>query len=123
MPSSSRFATRVGNVRLLRAALLALGCAAAACAQPRDETASAPGCTVQVIVTLQSAPEDALVADLARVTGARLELVRSMTSNLHLFSLEAQGPQPECDAAVERLRRDPRVRSVDLDRRRQTQPR
>ncbi len=73
-------------------------------------------------MTLQSAPDDALVADLDRVSGARLELLRTMTSNLHLFSLEAQGPQPECDAAVERLRRDPRVRAVDLDERRQIQP-
>jgi hypothetical protein len=108
------------KVQLLRGAVLALGCAAAACAQPRDDAARASGCVVQVIVTLQSSPDDALVADLARVTGARLTLVRTMTSNLHLFSIEA-GPEPECDAAIERLRSDPRVRAVDLDRRRQIQ--
>jgi hypothetical protein len=48
----------------------------------------------------------------------RLELVRTMTSNLHLFAMTAAGPEPECTAAMERLRRDPRVRSVDLDQRR-----
>jgi hypothetical protein len=66
-------------------------------------------------------PDDALVADLARVSGARLELLRTMTANLHLFSLEADGPEPECDAAVERLRHDSRVSAVDLDQRREIQ--
>jgi hypothetical protein len=110
------------NVCFLRSAFLAFGCALAACAQPRDEIASTPRCALTVIVTLQSAPDDALIGDLARVSGARLELLRTMMSNLHLFSLEAQGPEPECDLAVERLRRDPRVGAVDRDERRQIQP-
>jgi hypothetical protein len=109
------------NVRLLRCTLLALGCAAGACAQPREDQASTPGCSVRVIVTLQPAPDAALVADLGRVSGARLELVRTMTSNLHLFSIDAPGSASECDAAIERLRRDPRVRAVDLDQRREIQ--
>jgi hypothetical protein len=76
---------------------------------------------VQVIVALQGDPAPALVADLGRVSGARLELVRSMTTNLHLFALSAPGPQADCVAAVERLRGDARVRSVDVDQRRQIQ--
>ena len=107
---------------LLRSAFLALCCAAAACAQPGDQLASTPRCALRIIVTLPSAPDEALVADLDRVSGARLELLRTMTPSLHLFSLEAQGPETECDAAVERLRRDPRVRAVDRDERRQIQP-
>lgn len=122
MSPASRFATRSLHAQLLRAACLALGCATAACAQPRAEVAPAAGCAARIIVTLRPAPDDALVADLARVSGARLELVRTMTSNLHLFSLEARGAQSDCDAAVERLRRDPRVRAVDLDERRGPQP-
>jgi hypothetical protein len=55
------------------------------------------------------------------VSGARLELVRTMTSNLHLFTLTAAGPESECAAAMERLQRDPRVRAVDIDRRREIQ--
>jgi hypothetical protein len=101
-----------------RSLLLIWGCAAAACAQPRaDVTPSS--CSVRVIVALQSAPADALIADLARVSGARLELVRAMTSNLHLFTLTAAGPERECTAAIERLRGDARVRAVDLDQRRE----
>ncbi len=106
------------SVSLPRSVLLLLGCAAAACAQPRDDRAREPSCEVRVIVALQPPPDDALVADLGRVSGARLELVRTMTLNLHLFALTAAGAEPECNAAIERLRRDPRVRSVDLDQRR-----
>jgi hypothetical protein len=109
------------SVNLQRCVFLLAGCAAAACAQPRDDGARSPGCGVRVIVALQPSPDDALVADLARVSGVRLELVRTMTSNLHLFAMTAAGPEPECTAAIERLRRDPRVRSVDLDQRRKIQ--
>ena len=96
---------------------------AAACAQPRDDLAhDAPsGCSVRVIAGLASAPDDALLADLSRASGARLELVRSMTSGLYLLSLQAAGPESECMAAIERLRSDARVRSVDLDERRRIQ--
>ena len=102
---------------------LALGCSAAACVQPRADVAEAQSstCTLRVIVALDAAPDAALLADLSRVSGARLELVRTMTSNLHLVSLEAQGDDSECKAAMERLRGDPRVRSVDVDARRKIQ--
>jgi hypothetical protein len=101
--------------------LVAVGCAAAACAQPRGAAREPTDCSVQVIVALRSAPEESVVADLGRASGARLELVRTMTSNLHLFSLTAPGSAEECTAAIERLRRDARVRSVDLDERRRIQ--
>ena len=66
-------------------------------------------------------PDAALLADLSRVSGAHLELIRTMTSNLHLLALQAQGGDSECKAAMERLRGDPRVRSVDVDARRKIQ--
>lgn len=117
-----------GRVRTVSRArtllMLVLGFAAAACAQPRTDVAAQPTnsmCTLQVIVALDAAPDAALLADLSRVSGARLELVRTMTSNLHLLALEAQGDDSECKAAMERLRGDPRVRSVDVDSRRKIQ--
>src|SRR5262252_268762 len=101
------------RARLLLA--LALGCAAAACAQPRDIAQIAPtDCSMRVIAALNDAPDDKLLADLSRVSGARLELVRPMASNLYLLTLEAQGADSECRAAMERLRGDPRVKSVDV---------
>ena len=103
--------------------MLMLGFAAAACAQPRTDVAEAATsmCTLRVIVALDAAPDAALLADLSRFSGARLELIRTMTSNLHLLALEAQGGDSECKAAMERLRGDPRVRSVDVDARRKIQ--
>jgi hypothetical protein len=80
-------------------------------------------CRVQVIVSFaqaaqnQSPPDDRLVQDLARVAGVNLLYLRSVTSELHLFSLSGVGD--DCGKAVERLRGDPRVRSVDIDQRRQ----
>lgn len=102
---------------------LMLGSAAAACAQPRTNVAEAATstCSLRVIVALDAAPDAALLADLSRVSGARLELIRTMTSNLHLLALEAQGDDSACMAAMERLRGDPRVRSVDVDARRRIQ--
>lgn len=110
------------RLRLLHAPLLILGCIAAACAQQRDDRARAPaGCTERVILTLHAAPDDALFSDLGRVSGAKLELVRAMTSNLYLFVLSAARPEPDCSDAIERLRRDPRVGTADLERRRDIQ--
>lgn len=102
---------------------LLLASAAAACAHPRADVAVAATamCNLQVIVALDAAPDAALLADLSRVSGARLELIRAMTSNLYLLALEAQGDDSECRAAMERLRGDPRVRSVDVDARRKIQ--
>jgi len=101
---------------------LLLGCGAAACVQPREVAQAAPStCSLQVIAALDAAPDDKLLADLSRVSGARLALVRTMTSNLHLLTLEAQGADSECRAAMERLRGDARVRSVDVDARRKIQ--
>jgi hypothetical protein len=90
--------------------------------QPREVAQAAPStCSLNVIVALNDAPDDKLLADLSRVSGARLELIRTMPSNLHLLSLEAQGADSECRAAMERLRGDPRVRSADVDARRKIQ--
>jgi hypothetical protein len=93
---------------------------ATACAQPRDDVAHdvSSGCSVRVIAGLASTPDPALLADLSRASGARLELIRSMASGLYLLSLQAAGPDSDCMAAIERLRSDARVRSVDLDERR-----
>jgi hypothetical protein len=101
--------------------LFLLVCAAAACAQPRSAAREQPGCSVQAIVALQLEPVPSLLAELGRASGARIELVRTMTTNLHLLSLTAPGGDAECMAALEQLRRDPRVRSVDVDQRRQIQ--
>jgi len=78
-------------------------------------------CSTQVIVSLapgtRNPPEDDLVKDIGRKAGVNLVYLRSVTPELLVFSLTAAGD--DCDRAVGRLRSDPRVRSVDIDRRRQ----
>jgi hypothetical protein len=106
---------------LPRLAPVLLSCATAACAQPRNDAREPLNCSAQAIVALQLDPTPSLLAELGRGSNARLELVRTMTTNLHLISLTAPGTEAECMAAIERLRRDPRVRSVDVDQRRQIQ--
>jgi hypothetical protein len=121
-PRVADLAVPCDRVRLLHAPLLILGCVAAACAQQSNDRAGEPaGCSARVILALQAAPDDALFADLGRVSGAKLELVRAMTSNLYLFVLSSARPEPDCSDAIERLRRDPRVGAADFERRREIQ--
>jgi hypothetical protein len=96
--------------------------AAVACAQqrPLDAAGSAPGtCALPVIVAFANAPDAALLADLGRGSGVRLDSAASLTTNIYSLTLHADGGDAACRDAVQRLRADPRVRSVDLDERRQ----
>jgi hypothetical protein len=87
---------------------------------------------VRLIVGLDGRLDDELLAELEQTSGARLSLVGVVKPGaLYVLSLgmdapstdptEASGVQSECAAAAERLRHDPRVRSVDVDARRQPQ--
>ena len=103
----------------------------AACAAPVDSPsgtaaaapASAAGCTAQVIVGLstpvEGEPDAILVDDLARTAGVNLAYVRSLSTSQHVFELSAKNP--DCGDAIDRLRADPRIASVDLDSRRKPQ--
>jgi hypothetical protein len=103
------------------------GALLAACAAPVDGTsdATAAGCTMQVIVSLatpvEGEPDAALVDDLERVGRLRLAYLRSVTAGMHVFELSADDADPDCVGALDRLRADPRIRSVEPDRRRRPQ--
>jgi len=77
-------------------------------------------CATQVIVAFSrdqgNRPSDRFVRDLARADGVRLTFLRTIGLGLYVFSLAA--PDSNCRDALERLRRDARVRSVDVDQRR-----
>jgi hypothetical protein len=77
-------------------------------------------CATQVIIAFfgdqGSRPSDRFVGDVARADSVALKFVRNIGPGLFVFSLTA--PDPNCRAALQRLRRDARVRSVDVDRRR-----
>lgn len=108
-------------------AVLGVGAAAACTGRSERELAQAgaePGtCALRLIVGLEGAPDRALLADLGRASGARLEIVSVISPDrLYVLSLTADGAASECGAAADRLRRDARVRSVDVDTRRRPQP-
>jgi len=58
------------------------------------------------------------VTDLARAVGVQLALIRTVTPGLYVFSLASAESDPGCREALERLRRDARVRSAEIDARR-----
>ena len=107
--------------RALLSILLAV--AAAACAQQEAGRTAGAGCELPVIVAFASAPNDALLADLGRSAGVRLEGATPLTSSIYSLTLRAEGGATICSDAVQKLRADARVRSVDLDERRQIQAR
>ncbi|HZF31455.1 MAG TPA: hypothetical protein VE907_20230 [Gammaproteobacteria bacterium] len=108
---------------LARSLLSVLLAATTACAQQGARQTAEAGCALSVIVAFASPPDDALLADLGRGAGVRLEGATSLTTNIYSLTLRADGAEAVCRDAVQRLRADPRVRSVDLDERRQIQAR
>lgn len=68
---------------------------------------------------MQHAPDDRFVADLARAADVRLTFVSVIARNLYLFTLSGSSGDADCRPVLERLRQDARVRSVDIDERRQ----
>ena len=105
--------------RPLAAALIAA--ATAACAQqPQagEPQAAASGCSQPIIVAFVAAPSEALFSELERTSGSRFEARTALTPTLYALTVGADSSQMACAAAVEQLRRDARVRSVDFDERR-----
>ena len=106
--------------RLSLTALLAVACSLSAC-NGAVETALAQTdkCSAQVIVRHVAEPDSALLADLERTNELTLEPLGVITRDLRVYTLRAAGTNDDCIAAIYRLRRDDRVRSVDLDVRRE----
>jgi hypothetical protein len=112
-----RFAAAVVSCRSA-SGLLVLPVLASIAAQPASSQVDP--CATQVIVAFSrdqgNRPSDRFVSDLARADGVRLTFLRTLGSGLYVFLLAA--PDSKCRDALERLRRDARVRSVDVDQRR-----
>ena len=110
------------RIRTACAALAVSGLLGACVTEPTSdspEPIATTACSTQVIVALSEStdpePDAALVADLADTANVRLTFLRSAGPGMHVFSLHADDPEPSCDSALDRLRRDPRVRSIELD--------
>jgi hypothetical protein len=76
-------------------------------------------CSERVIVRFNSEADDALLADLERVNALELEPLSAIAADLGVYALRAFDSADGCSAAIDRLRRDARVRSVDRDARRE----
>ena len=100
-------------------AWLAVVCAIAGCKERGTETALADNAECSVIARFATEPDAALLADLERKNAVELEPLAAITDDLRVYRLRAVGQDEDCVAAIERLRRDDRLRSVELDARRQ----
>jgi hypothetical protein len=74
---------------------------------------------VPVIVRFATEPDGALLADIERRNALELEPLDTIVNDLRTYTLRAAGSDDDCAAALDRLWRDERVRSVDIDARRQ----
>ena len=97
--------------------MLAVACTIGGCRERATETALAEDAECSVIARFATEPNGALLADVERATGVELEPLGTITDQLRVYRLHAVGPD-DCNAAIERLRSDERVTSVDLDERR-----
>jgi hypothetical protein len=112
---------RCGAAALLACALLGL-----AARVPGAEATPPAACRVRVILGLVQAmpppPDDTWVQDLAAANGVQLHYLRAITPRLYVFSMSAAIADGGCDAAIARLRRDSRLRSAQIDQRREHDP-
>jgi len=97
------------------------------CAAHVDPAATVPadhvnGCHTRVVITFAQSwgdrPADDFVMEIARAANVALVFVRAAGPGLYVFQLDAGDTDESCSPALARLRRDERVRSVDLDQRR-----
>jgi len=103
-----------------------VGCAARStpAAVPDEDGAD---CSLRILASFSpsnalNAPDAAFLQKLSHDTGVELTYVRSLTPSLHVLVLSADdADDPDCQRALGRLRSDPRVRSADIDQRRQPQ--
>lgn len=96
-------------------AALAVASAISGCNYKIDSAAVAQGaaCSVRVIVRFAGEPAESWLADFERTNA--LHPAGTITNDLRVYTLRAAGSDNVCAAAIERLRRDQRVRSVDID--------
>ncbi len=97
------------------------------CAAPVDPPSNLPAdpvnaCHTRVVITfaesLGERPADDFVMEISRAANVVLVFVRAAGPGLYVFQLDADDTDESCSLALARLRRDERVRSVDLDQRR-----
>lgn len=112
-----------GSAPARRHAWMLAACLCAACTESReplrlDSSAARGDCRARIIVGFAAEPDDAVLAALAQHAGAKLDVAQRLLPTQYVLNLRADGDEPNCRAAIERLRTDTRVRYVNLDERR-----
>jgi len=114
-------ALRIGRTAIV-VALPFLGACVTDDASSNAPIIDAQRCEVQIIMTYAAVPatepDTALMADLGSKAQVELHYLRSIVAGTDVLTLNADDPDPRCSHALERLRADPRVRSVSIDERR-----
>ena len=77
---------------------------------------------MHVILQLREQVGATLIEELGHATRTQLSSLSVITPNLVLFEVNVLSGKKDCAAALDRLRRDPRVLSVDPDTRRRPLP-
>ena len=122
MANRSNRHTSWGATLLGSVVLTACGWAASIDPPSNLRTDLVNACHTRVVITfarsLGECPADDFVMAVSRAANVVLAFVRAAGPGLYLFQLDADDDDESCSQALARLRRDERVRSVDLDQRR-----
>jgi len=82
-------------------------------------------CHSRIVVSFSRAesarPDPGFVTQLARTARVHLTFLRALGPGLYSFLLTSTDHDPSCRRALERLKRDARVRSAEIDMRRRAQ--
>jgi hypothetical protein len=85
-------------------------------------TADDGRCSMQVIMSFSgdgaTAPAAEVLESVARAATVQLRYLSDIGAGLYLYELSTAGGATDCNAGLQRLRKDMRVRSVDIDARR-----
>jgi hypothetical protein len=99
-------------------AALAASLLLSACGGHTPVSSAADRCNEQI--TLSLAPgvlrTDRVVDDVSEGADVHLKYLRSASTNLHVFTLTADGKDPQCLSALVRLRQDSHIRFAEPDR-------
>ena len=112
-------AMRSLSVRLAGWLAIAIALCAQACAQTSSQrTLAASDCTARIVVGFRAPAEPAAISDVAATHSLTLSIVSRLLPDLYVLDLATRGGDAACAAAIEQLRADALVRSVELDARR-----
>jgi hypothetical protein len=97
--------------------LLAAACAVGGCDETGDGIVLTAGamCSTRVIVRFVAAPDGALIQNIERSNALELAPLGAISGDIRAYLLSTAGADADCRAAIERLRSDERVRSVEPD--------